>query len=223
MTLRTHVAIVDDHAFVAESLARAIQERGLAIAHIVHPGDCQHVDVVRHLNPDLVLVDLTLADGTIFGLDLLTKLASLRLRAAVFTGSEDEALLGECLERGAVGIINKSAPFQRTLELIQAALNHETVNPEGDSYRWLLAALRERDDRKHRQAPFDQLTAREQAVLAALIDGKTPDEIAVDNFVSVVTIRSQIRTMFAKLGVHSQIAAVAKAREAGWTLPLSAA
>ena len=46
--------------------------------------------------------------------------------------------------------------------------------------------------------------------------GKTTTEIAAEQFVSETTVRTQVRSIFRKLGVQSRLAAVALAREAGW-------
>jgi DNA-binding NarL/FixJ family response regulator len=54
-------------------------------------------------------------------------------------------------------------------------------------------------------------------VLAALMDGQQAETIAASSGLSETTIRSQIRGVLIKLGVGSQLAAVATARRAGWT------
>jgi DNA-binding NarL/FixJ family response regulator len=61
------------------------------------------------------------------------------------------------------------------------------------------------------QANFERLTQREAIVLGALVDGLTADEIAGAHFVALTTVRSQIRAVLHKLGVRSQLAAVALA------------
>ena len=58
-------------------------------------------------------------------------------------------------------------------------------------------------------AVFRDLTPREIRVLVALTDGLSADQIAQEDFVSVATIRSQIRAVLRKLGVNSQLAAAA--------------
>ena len=63
--------------------------------------------------------------------------------------------------------------------------------------------------------PFPVLTEREQVVLAELMEGHCADEIANAAFVSISTVRSQIKAILQKLGVNSQLAAVALARRAG--------
>ncbi len=67
-----------------------------------------------------------------------------------------------------------------------------------------------------RLAPFRALSPREQAVLAGLLAGDSAETIAHRSYVSLATVRSQIRAVLLKLGVNSQLAAVALAREAGW-------
>jgi DNA-binding NarL/FixJ family response regulator len=73
--------------------------------------------------------------------------------------------------------------------------------------------------REHERAerePFDRLTSREQQVLNALADGRSVACIAEDWFVSEATVRSQVRGVLLKLGVSSQLEAVARATKAGW-------
>ena len=51
---------------------------------------------------------------------------------------------------------------------------------------------------------------------SAIVDGSTADEIAAREFVAVSTVRTHIRSILDKLGVNSQLAAVALARRSGW-------
>ena len=55
------------------------------------------------------------------------------------------------------------------------------------------------------------LTDREKFVLAELIEGHCAEEIANAAYVSISTVRSQIKAILQKLGVNSQLAAVAQA------------
>jgi DNA-binding NarL/FixJ family response regulator len=73
-----------------------------------------------------------------------------------------------------------------------------------------------RDDQLEARSRFDRLTTRERDVLSALVDGLSAEEIADTQFVALTTVRSQIAAVLRKLGVHSQLAAVACANRAGW-------
>jgi DNA-binding NarL/FixJ family response regulator len=67
-----------------------------------------------------------------------------------------------------------------------------------------------------RFAGFERLTPRERQVLVALMSGSTAQEISKASYVSVPTVRSQIRSILSKLGVSSQLAAVVLAYRSGW-------
>lgn len=66
-------------------------------------------------------------------------------------------------------------------------------------------------------ADLERLTRREHDVLAGLVAGQAPKEIAASLGVAVPTVRTQIRQLFAKLGVNSQRAAVAVALRSGFS------
>ena len=67
-------------------------------------------------------------------------------------------------------------------------------------------------------APFAHLTAREAEVLADLMEGLATDVIAERHYVSLATVRSQVRAVLQKLCVNSQLAAVALAYRSGWSI-----
>jgi DNA-binding CsgD family transcriptional regulator len=61
-----------------------------------------------------------------------------------------------------------------------------------------------------------RLTPRETQVLADIMAGRTAKSIARERGVSEATVRSHIRSVLAKLGVNSQLAAVVLARDLGF-------
>jgi two-component system, NarL family, nitrate/nitrite response regulator NarL len=66
------------------------------------------------------------------------------------------------------------------------------------------------------QEKFERLSRREQEVLLALMRGSTARDICKQSYVSLPTVRSQIHSILSKLGVSSQVAAVALAYRSGW-------
>jgi DNA-binding CsgD family transcriptional regulator len=60
-------------------------------------------------------------------------------------------------------------------------------------------------------------------VLANLTDGLTLDEVAIRLFVTRNTVKSQVRSLYRKLGVSNRADAVAWARQAGITTTSSRA
>ena len=63
---------------------------------------------------------------------------------------------------------------------------------------------------------LERLTRREAEILTLLMAGKRAHAIARQGFVSLHTVRTQIRSILRKLEVHSQLEAVAVAHRAGW-------
>jgi DNA-binding NarL/FixJ family response regulator len=84
-----------------------------------------------------------------------------------------------------------------------------------------LTAARVEERSQERIELFFTLTEREQNVLAELIEGHRAEDIAKAAFVSISTVRTQIKAILQKLGVSSQLAAVAMARRADWSLERS--
>ena len=64
------------------------------------------------------------------------------------------------------------------------------------------------------------LTSREGEVLAHLMNGERVREIARLSFVSEATVRTQVKSILAKLDVTSQLAAVGAAHKVGWRPPV---
>ncbi len=69
------------------------------------------------------------------------------------------------------------------------------------------------------QERFGQLTSREAQVLGHLMLGHTVHDIATMSVVSEATVRTQVKSILAKLHVSSQLAAVGLAHQIGWRAP----
>lgn len=210
------VAIIEDHGLLAQSLAFALSNLGASVTVVE---DLEASAVLRVLDEqvlDLVLLDFDLGDAGL-GLHLIEPITTLGLQVVMLTGETSPIVLAECIEAGAIGIIRKSDPFERLIDQVSDVMQGRTILSTGARDQ-LLADLRShRAQEDQRGAPFARLTVRESEVLRALIDGKNAETIARESYVSIATVRSHIKALLAKLGVNSQLAAVAMAKRAGWT------
>lgn len=210
------VAIVDDHLLLAETLRTALESSGVR-AWIVPPASLD--DLAEQLGAaavDLVLLDLDLGAYSSNSTPMIGSLASLGIRVLVVTGSVDRLLIASALEQGAIGVQPKAAGFVELVRNTRAALTATgPLHPEQRAQ--LLGELhRARATREREFAPFLALTAREAQTLRALTAGHAVTEIAAQWVVSEATVRSHVRGILAKLGVSSQLAAVAAAANSGW-------
>lgn len=214
------VIIVDDHTLLAQGLSFTLGQQGVAVVIVAVPDEQRLVDLVTERGPCLVLVDLSFDGSTTSGADLIAPLVDAGATVLVLTGSTDRALLGTCLERGAIGIASKSEDFDRLLERIAMAMRGEPPMPATARVELLVEAQEARAAEQRRRAPFAALSPREREVLDRLAHGEAADAIAAMTFVSLATVRTQIQSILRKLQVSSQLAAVALVHEADWTIDL---
>jgi two-component system, NarL family, nitrate/nitrite response regulator NarL len=207
--------LVDDHRLLVETLQVSLLQAGFAVS--VAP--CGSFDEVlaeaAAVRPTLVVLDLDL-QGAGYGYDLIAPLRKLGAQVLVLTGTVDRIELARCLEAGALGIASKANGFGSVLDQIRRAADGESVTPITEKTQLLadLAAHRRAEDK--RKAPFEALSSRERDVLRQIVQGHQAAAIAKASYVSLATVRTQIRSILLKLDVTSQVAAVALARQGGW-------
>jgi len=215
LSARTRIAIVEDHRLLAETVGLALEVEG-------------HEVVVADLKDEETLLESIAADATTLvlldldlgplgdGARLIKDFKANDAEVLVVTGVRERPRLAATLEAGAAGVVAKNTPFDDLLETIKKAAEGQPVIDPNDRFQ-LLAELRShRQAESRRNAPFETLTQRERQVLVALGDGKSVESIASEWVVSTATVRTQVRGILTKLDVNSQLAAVAKARAAGW-------
>jgi DNA-binding CsgD family transcriptional regulator len=121
----------------------------------------------------------------------------------VVAGSAALADLVQAVAAGATAV-NADQPFRPLLAAVHEVLQAGPAWPS--QHERLLASLRVRADEARR---FHALTARECAVLAAMAAGHSAESIAAMRPAGLSTVRSQIAAVLRKLGVRSQVAAIA--------------
>jgi DNA-binding NarL/FixJ family response regulator len=212
------ILIVDDHPLVAIGLQLALRSRGWDVEVADGPTVDAVIERARAFAPECVLLDLHLGPlGN--GRDLIAPLRDICRAVVILTGETDRLLLAACLEAGADGWIGKVAFLDDVVAHVEDAVAGRPLLGITQREELLddLRAHRASLDRS--RSPFERLTPREQRVLGALVDGLSGEEIAQAHYVAVTTVRSQVRGILQKLGVRSQLAAVATAVRAGWTAP----
>ena len=209
------VVIIDDHGLVSAALVSELLARGYDARSCPVLDDDRIVQAVRELQPSVVLLDLALGRGR-NSLSLIAPLKRTGAAVIILSAATDAIRLAECIEAGADALLSKGMRIDDVVEAIEG-LGRRGVGARTGHHERLLSNLDEhRERRRVALAPFQRLTPREQEVLVALAQGKTADVIAKETVTSVRTVRGHIQSVLDKLGVRSQLAAVAKARSAGW-------
>jgi two-component system, NarL family, nitrate/nitrite response regulator NarL len=203
---------------LAEALAGALETYGFATMNIVanKPGIEDWIDWC----PDLVLLDARSLDVAA-GSALIDGVCRVGVQVCVIDAADDGDRSNAWLTAGTSALVDKSERFDELFRTITHLLRSRLLSRTASGYSGSTALTPLEERRRERLEPFATLTYREQVVLAELIEGHCAEDIAKGAFVSISTVRSQIKAILQKLGVNSQLAAVALARRAGWSLESS--
>jgi len=213
------VLVVDDHALLALALQLALSGPSWEVEATSGPTAADIVDHANRFKPHCVLLDLHLGGVLGSGLELVEPLVSTGAHVVMMTAERRRMVLAECIEAGADGWIGKDVALDQVGSTLTRVLAGEAIIGRTDRAALLDQLRLERAGELHAQIAFEQLTHCEALVLGGLVDGLSADEIAHAHVVSLATVRSQIRAVLQKLGVRSQLAAVALASPLRELLP----
>jgi DNA-binding NarL/FixJ family response regulator len=212
--IRARVLVVGND-LLAGALASALTAHGFSTLQV--PQGEARMGRGIGWRPSIVLLDagsLEVADGAA----LVGTFCGVGLRVCVIDAGGSASRLRVWKESGAVALVDRSAAFDELFRTLKRILEMRSpaqfVQPMSASMALSSPAGSSCDSSLD---PFAVLTEREQFVLAELIEGHCAEEIASAAFVSISTVRSHIKSILQKLGVSSQLAAVALARRAGWS------
>jgi two-component system nitrate/nitrite response regulator NarL len=213
------VVIIEDHALFAESLELALSLEGYDVRRSPQPAAGSSVNAmvaaVLRMRPRIVLLDLDLGlygDGA----RIIAPLAAAGIQVVVVTGSADRPRWGECLRNGARKVHMKTQPLNDILATVRRINQGFPVIDRAERDTLVQLWYEQRHERQRMTARLGLLTHREEEVLGQLMKGHTVREIATDSVVSEATVRTQVKSILAKLEVSSQLAAVGMAHAAAW-------
>src|ERR1700674_3775970 len=203
---RARVLIVEDHQVVADGLAALINDQ-LDMTVVGQAGSvAEAISRAIELRPDIVLMDFRLTDGT--GADAGLEIRQVRpeTKLIFLTREDSDAARFAALESGASAFIHKSRAAQEVVEAIR------TVAQGGSLFtpRSISQLL---NSRREIEAQLERLTPREKEVLRLMAEATSSRDIASRLGISYTTVRTHIRSLGSKLGVHSKLEAIVKARE----------
>jgi DNA-binding NarL/FixJ family response regulator len=191
----TTILLADDHVLVREGLRRLLQDHSdMTVVGEANDGQ-ETVRLVRQLQPDIVLMDLSMP--VLDGLEATKRLVAERLQTKVVILSmhANEEYAVRALQAGAQGFVGKGAPSQEVTDAIRKVVAGGCYLPPD-----LAEALPRRYLRKNDEAsPLEMLSDRELQVLKRLAEGRTGREIAQELHLSVKTVDTYRARLLTKL------------------------
>lgn len=202
------IVMIEDHHILVDSLSLMLRYE----PDMEFLGSASSLDKGRQLlketEPDVLLLDVGLPDGS--GLDLIPEVNKIspETNIIVLTSLTDEATLMRVVDSGISGFVSKDSQLSELLLTIRKAADGEIVMPTSLLVGLLMRMPRDKGAAYQDDKGWERLTVREQEVLELLASGKTGDEIAESLHIAPLTVRTHIRNLMAKMGVHSRLEAV---------------
>ncbi len=192
------IVIVDDHPVVRNGLKQTIAlETDLDV--IGSAASCEEgLKEIEAKNPDLVVVDLKMPDGS--GLELVQRCKKMNLSCyfLVLTAHGSPHEITQALSLKVGGYILKESLPEEIIEAIRRV---------GKGRRYFDPEVMESAIKGREESPLQRLTARELEVLDAVSAGLSNSAIAGKLHISEKTVKKHISNLLAKLEVEDRIQA----------------
>jgi DNA-binding NarL/FixJ family response regulator len=216
------VLVVEGQTLFAEALELALSIEGYDVRSVSVPPRQRTPEtlltVLLRQRPRLVLLDLELA-GAADCAGLVRPLAAAGIDVVGVTALADRAHWGAALAGGARAVLSKSGPLRGTIAAVRRISLGQPVLTHEEREELVRAWYARRAERSEVADRMARLSPRESQVLGHLMRGRTVHEIAAAAVVSPATVRTQVKSILAKLDVSSQPTAVGLAYQVGWQPP----
>jgi two-component system, NarL family, response regulator NreC len=208
------VILADDHAVVRAGL-RAVLGAAADIDVIGEASNgIEAVQLADTLDPDVVVMDLTMdgMDGTAATREIVSR--HLRARVLVLTMHAEEDYLIPVLEAGAAGYLMKNAADRELVDAVRTVARGDMfIRPS--AAKILAQGLTRKDPLGADRARFERLTDREQNVLRLTAQGYSAPEIGERLFISPKTVDTYKQRIGDKLGLTHRAEYIAFALKLG--------
>jgi len=208
--------LVDDHPIVRDGLHR-IRELDPRIQIVGEAGTVQSaVTAARRLVPDMILMDVRLADGDGIEACRQIKVVLPETHVLFLTSYADNRFVLASMEAGADGYLLKESGGERIVNAIHAILNGGTV------FDPIVISKAGSNVRKGAGVNLlEALSGQERRILAEVAKGKTDKEVGVTLGLTAKTARNYLDRIFSKLNVHTRTEAAlvytrATEQNGGW-------
>jgi DNA-binding NarL/FixJ family response regulator len=203
---RKSVILAEDHQLVRTGI-RTLVESFDAYDVVAEAGDVQQaVAFVGEHRPDLLLLDVTLPDGTGIAALPFVKQCSPRTRVLMLSMYETADLVLAALQAGADGYLPKSSAADELQFALEALMLGRTyLSPtisQGVLDQAMLAQRTPPRPQPDEPAPGDLLTPRQLEILRLVASGRSMKEIAYDLDLSVKTVETHRAQIMERLGIR---------------------
>ena len=194
--MSVRILIVEDEPTIARNISQLLLLKGYKVVGIAF-NQQEAMELITSKTIDLALLDINLG-GQMEGIEIGKYLdEQLKIPFIFITSYTDEQTINAAKVTRPYGYIIK--PFDE-IE-VYAAIEIAWYNTQNKSNHVINPAL-------INSQIIDPLTKKEFAILQELIEGKPYAQIGQEHFISINTVNSHVKKIYAKLGVGSKVEAL---------------
>ncbi len=199
--------VVDDHEVVRQGLVSLLERRDHFQVVAEAGTAAEAVEMARKFEPDLVVMDVRLPDGS--GIEACREIRAEfpTTRIVILTSYPDEEAVLSAIIAGASGYLLKQIRGRDLVSALESVGRGESLLDPAVTEKVL--------DRVRRIATgtytdeMAQLTQQEQKILLLVAEGKTNKEIASEVFLSDKTVKNYVSSILSKLNLERRAQAAA--------------
>jgi DNA-binding NarL/FixJ family response regulator len=199
--------VVDDHEVVRQGLVSMLDRREgfQVVAEAGTAADA--VEQARRFEPDLVIMDVRLPDGS--GIEACREIRSAlpATRVVILTSYPDEEAVFSAIVAGASGYLLKQIRARDLVNAIESVARGESLLDPAVTEKVLERVRRIASGAEHDD--LAQLTQQERKILMLVAEGKTNKEIADEVFLSDKTVKNYVSSILSKLNLQRRAQAAA--------------
>jgi len=219
---RTRIVLVDDHALFRLGM-RHMLEREADLEVVGEAEDARSaIDLAVDLNPDVVLMDLSLPNPG--GIEATQRIKRQLPTTAVIVlaAAEDEDSLFDAIKAGAAAFILKEVNPDDLVAIIRKVSSGEYLINDKVFTRPAVASRVLKEFRElaiygqEAQPIFAPLSPREVEILDNIAQGMTNKQVAYALSISEQTVKNHMSSILRKLSVNDRTQAVVYAMKQGW-------
>ena len=197
------IVVADDHPLFREGVVRTLQAaEHFEVVDEVADAAAAVSSAMEHM-PDVILLDVSMpGDGLVAAGEIAVNCPAVRI--IMLTVSEDEETVHEAMSKGASGYVLKGVSGRDLTRIVRGVAAGEAyITPS-----LAAALLQPHDSASNKQASLlNQLTSREQEILAELSHGCSNREIANRLQMAERTVKHHMTNILSKLHLKNRVEA----------------
>lgn len=212
---KIRVMVVDDHVVVRLGLKHSLlTQDDMELVAEAGSGE-EALRLCDRLQPDVVLMDVVMPGMGGIAATRAIRQRYPRVQVVILTSFQQKELVQQAIRAGAIGFLVKTVSIDELAGAIRAAVAGRPILC-GEVIRVLMEQSSELSQ------PQENLTARQQEVLALVAAGRSNNEIADRLIISPATVRHHVSEILARLGAANRAEAAALAMRDGLVESLAA-